>query len=1117
MANRFPLVVDSSNQNIKELPDGDSLLLGDSEKLLLGDGTDLQIYHDGSNSFIDDAGTGNLQIRGTQVKLQKYTGENMFVGISDGAASMYYDNSQKIATTSTGIDVTGTATMDGLTVNDSGVLRLNDDATTDFFTIQQGGTQVVLTADSPDGAANMLFKTAAAGVDKNRLNIASNGDISFYEDTGTTAKLFWDASAESLGIGTTSPTLTGFGSGTNGLEIADATQAGIRLNGDAADSMYFVSGSGKHWLYGKGAVPMTFSTNGSEAMRIDSSGNVGIGAVPESWYTTIDALQVGLGASFAGSTANPSRTYLSANYYKNSSNQETYLATDEASQYFQNAGTHIFKVAPSGTADSAISWTTAMTIDNSGNVTINSGQLTAGGLAYPTSDGTNGQVLTTNGSGTLSFSTVSGTTINNNADNRIITGSGTANTLNGESGLTYDGSTLAVTGAITSDSTVTSLTNFNSTSGNDLRLNAGSANRDIFMQVNGTTHMTVQGSTGNVGIATTGPGGILDIKKSYSGNTLLSRLWNSEDSNAASNAEFRIVSGNAATPILTFGDSSAVRHSISVDSSDNVLFKHTGSTERMRIQPDGTTTIGRQITTTYNNTNGYALHIQGASGTQTYLAISVPGANSGDTGVVIGHDGGGTRIINREADPIIFHTNNTETMRLTSAGKLGIGTSSPAAVLHISKDVGNTELEALRLSNFDPDQPNNQFGHAVSLSFELPANDGGNTDGKLAAKIVGLTGANLTNDWYTNSASTNFQGQLDFYTRKDDVLTNQMTLNEDGFLGIGTTNPSTELHVYSADQNALTVQTNTGINQIGILNSTNSPTYIAAASYVLQLKADDNGWGGTASAIQFNVKSTERMKIAHDGETTISGTKMNVVSSAEAVMGAQATGNSYWRVVADNSPNTYFQAGTGQTSSQVKMYFTGMFGSNNTMTVDTPNSRVGIGTTGPGTKLDVAGGDIRCQAANNHISLSYDLPGYGANSYGNLKSSANYIYFSVGSSYVANINSSGTYSVSDLRLKENITDLTGSLDKILQLRGVNFTWKDTEIRGSDNHIGFIAQEVEEIVPELVNDGGLPVDEDGNEPYKTVNYAHLVPVLVEAIKELKAELDAAKARITELEG
>ena len=57
------------------------------------------------------------------------------------------------------------------------------------------------------------------------------------------------------------------------------------------------------------------------------------------------------------------------------------------------------------------------------------------------SDGSDGQVLTTNGSGTLSFSTVSGTTINNNADNRVITGSGTANTLEGESNFTFNAST----------------------------------------------------------------------------------------------------------------------------------------------------------------------------------------------------------------------------------------------------------------------------------------------------------------------------------------------------------------------------------------------------------------------------------------------------------------------------------------------------------------------------------------------------------------------------------------------------------------------------------------------------------------------------------------------------
>ena len=61
MADRYPLIVDSSNQNIKELPDGDSLLLGDSEKLRLGDGQDLNLYHDGSNSYLTNA-TGALKL-----------------------------------------------------------------------------------------------------------------------------------------------------------------------------------------------------------------------------------------------------------------------------------------------------------------------------------------------------------------------------------------------------------------------------------------------------------------------------------------------------------------------------------------------------------------------------------------------------------------------------------------------------------------------------------------------------------------------------------------------------------------------------------------------------------------------------------------------------------------------------------------------------------------------------------------------------------------------------------------------------------------------------------------------------------------------------------------------
>jgi hypothetical protein len=104
------------------------------------------------------------------------------------------------------------------------------------------------------------------------------------------------------------------------------------------------------------------------AITIDSSENVGIGVTPEAWHSNNNALQVGLGASFFGNVANPSRAYVGGNVYWNTSNAASYIGTDEASLYTQNGGTHTFQVAPSGTADSAISWTTAMTIENDGDI-----------------------------------------------------------------------------------------------------------------------------------------------------------------------------------------------------------------------------------------------------------------------------------------------------------------------------------------------------------------------------------------------------------------------------------------------------------------------------------------------------------------------------------------------------------------------------------------------------------------------------------------------------------------------------------------------------------------------------------------------------------------------------
>jgi Chaperone of endosialidase len=112
---------------------------------------------------------------------------------------------------------------------------------------------------------------------------------------------------------------------------------------------------------------------------------------------------------------------------------------------------------------------------------------------------------------------------------------------------------------------------------------------------------------------------------------------------------------------------------------------------------------------------------------------------------------------------------------------------------------------------------------------------------------------------------------------------------------------------------------------------------------------------------------------------------------------------------------------------------------------------------------------------------------------------------------VGNILATGTITPSDVRFKENIVTLNGSLSKINQLRGVSYTHKAQFIKERSlkegNQIGFIAQELEALFPEFV-----VTSSDG---YKAVDYARLTPVLVEALKEVNAKLEAQQAEINEL--
>jgi hypothetical protein len=101
-------------------------------------------------------------------------------------------------------------------------------------------------------------------------------------------------------------------------------------------------------------------------------------------------------------------------------------------------------------------------------------------------------------------------------------------------------------------------------------------------------------------------------------------------------------------------------------------------------------------------------------------------------------------------------------------------------------------------------------------------------------------------------------------------------------------------------------------------------------------------------------------------------------------------------------------------------------------------------------------------------------------------------------------------AISDVRLKENIQDLDVGLDKIMALKPRKFDWKEGKGKNIKGDRGWIAQEFEQVFPDMIDTWRDPAPE-GEEPYKSVR-ADLIPVMVKAIQELKAEVDSLKAQL-----
>jgi hypothetical protein len=190
-------------------------------------------------------------------------------------------------------------------------------------------------------------------------SVINVGSGQFYKDT-----------SGNVGIGTTSPTQR--------LEVRTAT--------DKITQILSGAGTAVQWQTLNDAksanVPLAISTletyfytNGSERMRIDSSGNVGIGVTPNTGWASSKALQIGSsGAPYMGLAQMTTATadgYMLWGAYLTGNRTFAYSTTGDAvSAYRQTANTHAWFNAPSGTAGNAITFTQAMTLDASGNLLV---------------------------------------------------------------------------------------------------------------------------------------------------------------------------------------------------------------------------------------------------------------------------------------------------------------------------------------------------------------------------------------------------------------------------------------------------------------------------------------------------------------------------------------------------------------------------------------------------------------------------------------------------------------------------------------------------------------------------------------------------------------------------
>jgi hypothetical protein len=588
----------------------------------------------------------------------------------------------------------------------------------------------------------------------------------------------------------------------------------------------------------------------------------------------------------------------------------------------------------------------------------------------------------------------------------------------------------------------------------------------------------------------------------------------------------------------------------------------TAQTERMRIDSSGNVGIGR---TPFTTASGYALQLRGTS-TQTFLHLST--ATHGDThddGMVVGSDNSSAYIVQRENNPLSIYTNNTERLRIDSAGNVGIGTTSPFSAtgygaLTLSGSTGgvialaegstrrfeiygdNTNglrvydrtntTERLRIDNSGRVGIGTSSPGSYSSSADELVVAGTSNPGITIAGSSGNTGTIMFADG--TSGSEVYRGQIDYQHASDAMVfftnggSERMRIDSSGRLLVGKS---------SADlsNSKLEVTGGSNANFISILNETASDLDGNRYSKLFFRGTQSGGETSTLCSVQsghdgtgddqkgritFHTNNgsngdtpTERVRIDGLGRVGIGTTSAKDYYAQQLVVDTGSAAQSGITIVSDSTKQGMFAFARGNTGTNRYRGFLDYNHSNDSLAFGTDATER--------MRLD-SGGRLLLDTTSNYdtnwkVSLNMVNTGgiiYRMDGNGNRQPAT---FINASSSVVGKIETSTTstsyVTTSDYRLKENVVDIADGITRVKQLQPKRFNF----IADADTTVdGFLAHEAQTVVPEAVTGRYDEVDDDGNAVMQCIDQSKLVPLLTAALQEAIAKIETLETKVAALE-